>query len=99
MNYRDIATADMRLVLLRILAAAPGYEANSSVLVIALDEFGHRSSRDAVHTQLAWLSEQGLVETRTATTVVIAVLTGRGLEVAEGRAFVPGVKRPSPGSE
>ena len=99
MSYRDAVAADMRLVILRILAAAPAYESNSSVLVIALDEFGHRTSRDVVHTELAWLAEQGLVETRTTATVVVAQLTPRGLEVAEGRASVPGVKRPSPGGE
>lgn len=96
MSYRDLVSADVRLVLLRLLAELPAYEANSSVLREALERYGHRISRDQVHTELAWLSEQGLVTTREIASVVIATLTPRGLDVAHGRAFVPGVRRPGP---
>lgn len=96
MSYRDLIAADVRLVLLRLLAELPAYEANSSVLREALERYGHCNSRDQVHTELAWLAEQGLVTTREIASVVIAMLTTRGLDVAHGRAVVPGVRRPGP---
>jgi hypothetical protein len=88
---------DLRLVLLRILAETVGYEANSSILALAVEPFGHHVSRDQVHTELAWLAEQNLVSIRQVATVQVAELTPRGMDVAHGKAVVPGVKRPGPG--
>jgi hypothetical protein len=97
MSFRDHVNADLRLVVLRLLSEAEGYEGNSSILQMAVDEFGHNVSRDQMHTQLAWLAEQGLLTIAAVATVQVATLTARGLDVAQGRASVPGVKRPSPG--
>jgi hypothetical protein len=97
MSFRDHMNEDLRLVVLRLLSEVDGYEANSATLQAAVTEFGHRPSRDQVHTQLAWLQEQGLLKVTAVATVQIAALTARGLDVAQGRAVVPGVKRPSPG--
>jgi len=98
MNFGDVLAEDRRLVILRLLDQAPGYSANDSILCSALDGFGHRCSRDQVRTDLAWLAEQQLltVEQVGAGKVHVATLTGRGGDVANGRANVPGVKRPSP---
>ena len=96
MSLREIVSADLRLVILRLLAEDNDYEANSSVLQTAVQEFGHNASRDSIHTHLAWLAEQGLLMVTAIKTVQIAKLTARGLDVAQGRATVPGVKRPSP---
>lgn len=96
MNYAELVRQESRLVLLRILAEVPGYEANSSILQSALESFGLQLSRDLVHTELAWLAEQGLVATKSIATVQIATLTSRGMDVATGRAVVPGIKKPGP---
>jgi hypothetical protein len=85
---------DRRLVLLRLLAELPAYRANSSVLAMALESYGHAATRDQVRTELHWLCEQGLVEISDLTAVLVATATERGLDVASGRAIVPGVKRP-----
>ena len=95
-TYSEVVTEDLRLVILRILAEAPGYEANSSILSAAVEPFGHHVSRDRVHTELHWLQEQGLVTLNAVATVVVGMLTARGLDVAQGKGTVPGVKRPSP---
>jgi len=50
-----------------------------------------------VRTDLAWLAEQGLLQTATTGDVTMATLLTRGVDVAAGRAVVPGVKRPLPG--
>ncbi|EPN2556395.1 ArsR family transcriptional regulator [Escherichia coli] len=90
----DFITEDQRLVILRSLADYNG-ELGESVLQDCLDDYGHRVSRYTVHTHIAWLAEQGLVRKRTLVNgYFIAELTGRGQDVAEGRASVPGVKKP-----
>ncbi len=77
-----------RRVILHILDAA---RANESILQTALDRVGLATSRDGVRTSLSWLAEQGLVHVEDVDGLTVAALTRRGLDVAEGRARVPGV--------
>jgi len=88
---------DRRLVLLRLLAEAPGYSANESLLHSALEEFGHVVSRDVVRSELSWLAEQDLLRLDEVASVYVAHAAVRGVDVATGRAVVPGVKKPGPG--
>jgi hypothetical protein len=97
MTLAERIAEDRRLVILRLLESSPGYTANESLVVIALRDFGHAASRDQVHTDFAWLKEQGLVTLEEIATVQIASLTQRGAETAQGFVTTPGVKRPSPG--
>lgn len=94
MKFYEFLREDQRLVILRLLAELPAYSANSSVLYSALSQYGHYPSRDAVKNELYWLQEQGLISIDDIGTVIVATLTPRGLDVATGRAIVPGVKRP-----
>lgn len=96
MSYAEHHAKHLRLTILRLLAAQPGYATNDSVLRDALAAFGFRIGRDRVATELAWLAEQGLVACEDAGTLTIAAATRRGVEVSEGIATVPGVQRPSP---
>ena len=90
----DILTEDRRLVILRSLLECNG-EANESILQDCLDAYGHSVARDVVRGQLDWLAEQGLVTVeRLRGGFCVATLSGRGQDVAEGRAKVTGVKRP-----
>lgn len=101
MSFAEHLAEDRRLVHLRLLAEAPGYAANESLLHTALSRFGHHVSRDQVRGDLAWLAEQGLVTAESigpGIGLVVATITRRGLDAAHGRATVPGVKRPAPGS-
>lgn len=87
----------LRLTALLVLAEAPAYRANSSIIHSAADEVGLPATRDQVRSELAWLEEQRLVTlTHPSQTLSVATLTERGLDVARGRAAVPGVQRPSP---
>jgi hypothetical protein len=88
---------DRRLALLRFLDAAPGYSANESLLHAALERIGHAVARDVVRSDAAWLAEQGLVRTEAVGGITVVEITGRGQDVAAGRAVVPGVKRPRAG--
>ncbi|WP_368565508.1 ArsR family transcriptional regulator [Pseudoxanthomonas sp. UTMC 1351] len=93
-TFAERLLEDRRLVLLRILSEQLGYKANSSVLAVAMDSFGHSVSRDHVRTQLAWLAEQDLVRLDDLGPVLLATLSERGHDVAQGRVVVPGVARP-----
>lgn len=96
MSFADFQTTDRRLVLLRALQAAAQYQANAYLLQRYADSVGHVVSKDRIAQDLAWLAEQGLI-TLAQEPITVATLTERGLDVATGRAVVPGVQRPAPG--
>lgn len=96
-SYAQMVAADRRLLILKGLKAAAEYTAARTLLVSFLGAFGRKVSADVVAGDLAWLAEQGLAEYTEAGDETIAVLTQRGLDVAEGRATCPGVRRPKPG--
>ncbi|EAP3676433.1 ArsR family transcriptional regulator [Salmonella enterica] len=90
---KDILTEDRRLVILRSLLDCNN-EANESILQDCLDAYGHNVSRDVVRGQIDWLAEQNLVTVENLSGFYVVTITGRGQDVAEGRAKVSGVKRP-----
>lgn len=93
---KQLLTQDQRLVILRSLADV-GYDANESILDDCLSLYGHNISRDLVRNHLNWLEEQGLVQIERLTDgFMVAKITQRGLDVANGEAVVEGVKRPRP---
>lgn len=94
MKFEKYMLRDMRLVMLRILAETPGFRANSSVMTTLLYQLGHTVSRDKVKTELRWLEEQGLLTIVPAESVLVATLSERGQDVAEGRAVVEGIASP-----
>lgn len=97
MKFAELETQDRRLVLLRGLQAAAQYRMNSLLLRRYAEAVGHAVSADRIAADLAWLREQGLIDTEHAQGVDVATLTERGLDVATGKASVPGVARPQPG--
>lgn len=99
MSFNDALQADRRLVILQLLRQTDGFALNDRMLSTALSAFGHKPSGDALLGELAWLAEQGLVETEKVGPFTLATLTRRGADVAEGRSTVPGVKRPEPGRD
>lgn len=97
MPLGKVLQEDRRLVILRFLSEDPDYTLNTSVLQSALSAYGHGVSRDRVETDCAWLNEQELVVLEKLGNVTVVTLTARGQDVAEGKATVPGVKRPRAG--
>ncbi len=98
MQFNEFETEDRRLVLLCGLQAAVQYRANAFLLRRYCDALGHVTSADRIEQDLAWLAEQGLVLRQQAGGVTVVTLTARGLDVATGRARVPGVQVPQPGA-
>lgn len=97
MKFSDFQEQDRRLVLLRALEHAAQYRANAYLLRRFCEAVGHTVSTDRLAADLAWLAEQGLLDLGEAQGVQVATLKARGLDVATGRAQVPGVQRPQPG--
>ena len=96
-NYaEDTFKPHLRITILRLLEHQGGYRSNCSLLRDAAEAVGLTATRDQVRVELAWLAEQGLVTVRQVEQLMIATATERGLDVAAGRARVPGVKTPSP---
>lgn len=96
MSYQEHLRAHRRLTVLRTLSEAQGYATNESVLHDLVEAYGFRESRDTIRGDLAWLGEQGLIETSEPGGLMIAEMTERGGDVAAGRASHPGVAKPSP---
>lgn len=94
MSMQEVMNEHERLAILLALAAMPGYSTNDSIVQEVCARYGNDMSRDKVKTQLSWLQEQGCVTTEPVGRYVKASLTERGQDVAEGRARIPGIKRP-----
>ena len=97
MSYADFVKADMRLTVLKLLEQQNCYKLNEYVLHSALKQSAHAVSREQLRAELSWLESQGLVRVENFEGITIVELTERGLDVAQGSAAVPGVKRPAPG--
>ena len=96
-SYRETTFREhARITILRFLEDAPRYTSNLSVLGALLPQYGLEMTRDQIRGELAWLAEQGLIATEEAAGLVIATATVRGVEVAQGIARHPGVRRPGP---
>lgn len=96
MSFERTVREHLRITILRLLFEDPNYTLNDSMITDLTEEYGFTPSRDKVRTELAWLKEQDLVSFEPDPNIVIAALTERGADVAQGRVTVPGIKRPSP---
>lgn len=98
MRFADMVDQDRRLVLLKALESAAQYRANAFLLNRFCCSVGHTVAADRTEADIAWLAEQGLVNREQLQGFTVAALTVRGLDVATGRAVVPGVQAPQPGA-
>jgi len=92
MNFSERMTQDRRLMILRLLAESDDHAATEPLLWNALSRA--RATLDQIRGDIAWLREQELVRTDEIAGIQVAIATQRGLDVAAGRASVPGVRRP-----
>lgn len=96
-EFAAVHDGHIRLSVLRLLDAQAGYCANDSVLFQAVNALGLSCTRDQMRTHITWLTEQRLVtKVEHGVGVIVATLTERGADVANGRSTIVGVQRPSP---
>lgn len=96
MTYTEQIRAHLRLAILQTLQRAPGYGLHEYLVLERVRALGLGSTVDTLRTEIDWLAEQGLVERAELEAAYVPRLTGRGADVAEGLAAVPGVARPRP---
>ncbi|WP_419737723.1 hypothetical protein [Ruegeria sp.] len=96
MSYAATLDAHRRLAILTHLSACLEYASNSEILMDVCNGLGITTSRDRLVSTLAWLSEQELVTLEDHEGFVLASATARGVDIAQGRALHPGVRRPAP---
>ena len=96
-DYVETLAAHRRLTILRFLNDSPEYTSNASILTGVCNSLGVTSTRDQVQGDIGWLAEQGLARVRNTGDFAVVTATGRGVEVALGRARHDGVQRPQPG--
>ncbi|OIO75438.1 MAG: hypothetical protein COS35_06560 [Zetaproteobacteria bacterium CG02_land_8_20_14_3_00_50_9] len=97
MGLAEHKREDRRLLILKALASENDYAISDMVIRSMLREYGHSESADTIRTDIAWLDEQGLVTSERVGVATVAIITDRGLDVANGHSIVPGVRRPRPG--
>jgi hypothetical protein len=95
MDFATLLSEDVRLALLQFLSEG-SYSQNESVLRDLLKRTGRMLPADKLRTELAWLREQGLIFVEDVYDTWVASISVRGLDVANGVALVPGVRRPNP---
>ena len=98
MSYAQTLSEHRRLTILKHLQKVSGYTANASILTDVANGVGVTSTRAQIEADLGWLEETGLATLERAGDFIVVTATQRGVEVAVGRAFVEGVKRPRPGT-
>ncbi|ATX81967.1 protein of unknown function (DUF4102) [Mariprofundus ferrinatatus] len=84
---------DRRLCILMILAGSKTYATNEAQLLQDLEDQGHGISFDRLRTDIAWLYEQHAVQLKSGALWGV-YLTHSGLDAAQGRMWIPGIKRP-----
>lgn len=94
MSYLETLSEHRRITILRYLSDISGYTSNGSILADVCNGYGVTTTRDQMRTDLRWLAEQGMVRLTEQHDFLVAMVTERGVEVARGRAFVDGVRRP-----
>lgn len=93
MSFAKFEVSHQRRVVLELLEQDPAYSHNELIIKSALKLLGHSMSTDKLHTELAWLQEQGFITVERIGELSVARLTARGQDVATGAAFVPGIAR------
>lgn len=94
-GFKQFIAEDRRRAVLLLLKDTGGV-LNERVLQMGLERLGHFNelTRDAVRDDLKFLSERALIRLEWfEDKIAVAHITHRGVEVAEGRIHVEGVKR------
>lgn len=96
-EYSDFLRPDRRLCILRILQDVNG-TANDRIIHTALERLGHvRVPKDEIKADLRFLINNGCLVDEWYGDVQVVTITQRGVEIAEGRIVIEGIKRPSIG--
>ncbi len=93
---KDVFSEQQRLIMLQTMAEDEDYSINNEMFQPVLKNFGHAISIDLINSHFNYLEEIGLITTSLCGKFIVATLTRRGLDVAQGVAKAPGVARAKP---
>lgn len=95
MSYLDHLREHMRLIILRALAQEPNYTHNDAILADIAKSYAVDRGRDFVKAEIRWLETIGAVTVKQMGSALIVTATQRGVDHAERRVVIDGVRRPS----
>jgi predicted transcriptional regulator len=95
-DYSDIVLRDLRLTILKSLAAQPGFTANENILQYEARAVGINRSREMIRTEMRFLASLSAIEVREFGSVMVGTLKARGQDHVKGLIELDGVNPPSP---
>ena len=95
MNYLNHLREHTRLIVLRALADEPNYTHNDAILADIAKSYSVDRGRDFLKTEIRWLENIGAVTVKELGSTLIVTATQRGVDHAERRIVIDGVRRPS----
>lgn len=93
-DYTEYQRKCLRRAVLAFLKGQTRRESSDDVLMGMLDDILLYPTPDQLAGEIAWLRENGLVETRELGNLTGVKVTPRGVLVADDKAGHPGVARP-----
>ncbi|MER8814345.1 MULTISPECIES: hypothetical protein [unclassified Mesorhizobium] len=95
-DYDDYVEQDIRLIILRALAAEDNGTMHEGRLELELKRFGYTKTRAYIRNQLTFLEKTaGAVRNIVGGSVMVATIRKAGRAHIERAQFLEGVKRPS----
>ncbi len=96
-RMKDVFAEQQRIIILQLMYQDSDYSLNDQILQKALDLFGHAISIDRIDAHLRFLEDCDLVEVDDlGHGMLVAKLSRKGMDVAQGRSRVDGIDRPIP---
>jgi len=96
-RMKDVFAEQQRIIMLQLMYQDSDYSLNDQLLQRALDLFGHAISIDRIDAHLRFLEDCDLVEVDDlGYGMLVAKLTRKGMDVAQGRIRMDGIDRPIP---
>ncbi len=93
-GYGQAIAEDMRLIILKELAAMPDGRCNESILAEAVYACGHNPSRDVLRTQINKLGELGAAKVTAIGSILVAQITEAGVDHCLRRTKIEGIRQP-----
>lgn len=97
MSYADHLRQHVRLIILRALADEPNYSHNDAMLADIAKAYAVDRGRDFIRAEIRWLEGVGAVTVTEVGSTLVVTATARGVDHAERRIVLDGVRRPSAG--
>lgn len=97
-GFEKAVEEDVRLIILKELAAMSDGRSNENILAEAVYSCGHNKSREYLRTQLNKLAELGATRNTTIGSITVAQITEAGVDHVLRRGKIEGIRQPRLGA-